>query len=125
MPAIRLLLPAMLAMAVNAQAGQPLDVSIIQLIANPEAYQGKTVRIIGFLHLEFEGNGLYLHQEDYIHSLYSNGIWINAIGPFYTKATSDNNRYVLVVGTFDSKDHGHMGLWPGAIKNLERLDSWP
>jgi len=43
----------------------PEDVSLIQLIANPQAYDGKTVRITGFLHLEFEGNAIYLHNEDF------------------------------------------------------------
>jgi hypothetical protein len=42
-----------------------LDVSLIQLIANPESYDGKKVRIIGFLRLEFEGDALYLHQVDF------------------------------------------------------------
>jgi hypothetical protein len=37
---------------------------MIQLIANPQAWDGKHVRVIGFLRLEFEGDALYLHRED-------------------------------------------------------------
>ena len=38
-------------------AEDPADVSLIQLIANPQMFDGKLVRVIGFLRLEFEGNG--------------------------------------------------------------------
>jgi len=37
------------------QAQQPTDVTLIQLIANPEKFDGKLIRVIGFLRLEFEG----------------------------------------------------------------------
>jgi hypothetical protein len=50
------------------------DVSILQLITNPQAYDNAKVRFIAYLRLEFEGNGLYLHREDY-----ENGITQNAI----------------------------------------------
>ena len=34
------------------------DVSIVQLIAQPEKFEGKRVRFIGFLRIEFEGNAI-------------------------------------------------------------------
>ena len=45
------------------------DVSMIQLIANPQVYDNKRVRITGFLHLEFEGDAIYLHREDFSYAL--------------------------------------------------------
>lgn len=33
-------------------------VSLIQLIATPEQYHGKMIEVIGYLNLEFEGNGI-------------------------------------------------------------------
>ena len=58
-------------------AAEPLDVSLVQLIANPKDYHGKIVRAIGFVRLEFEGNAIYLHQEDYKHGITKNGLWID------------------------------------------------
>ena len=53
------------------------DVSLIQLIANPQAYDGKAIRIIGFVHLEFEAQVIYLHEEDFHHGLNRDGLWID------------------------------------------------
>ena len=38
--------------------------SLIELIARPELYDGKRVRVIGFVNLQFEGNGLYVSRGD-------------------------------------------------------------
>ena len=31
-------------------------------------------------------------------------------------------KYVIIIGTFDMKSNGHMGLFGGTIKNITRLD---
>ena len=41
------------------------DVSMVQLIATPEKFDGKFVRVHGFLNLGFEGDSLYLHRETF------------------------------------------------------------
>lgn len=66
--------------ATNPKGGPDVDaedVSLIQLLANPQAYDGKIVRIIGFIHLEFEGNVIYLHEDDFRYGLTKNGLWID------------------------------------------------
>ena len=114
----------LLASVFAAQASEPIDVSLVQLIADPARYHDREVRIVGYLHLEFEGNALYLHREDFQNSLYKNGIWIDPTGPLYASAKANNNSYVLVVGKFSAADTGHMGLWSGAIVKIERLVRW-
>jgi hypothetical protein len=85
-----------------AVAVQPVDVSMIQLIATPEKYQGERVRVLAFLRLEFEGDAVYLHQQDYEQAIYRNGLWIDLPK---TTASGKNlsNQYVLVEGVFDAK----------------------
>jgi hypothetical protein len=53
-------------------------VSLVQLIANPSVYQGKLVRVIGFCQLEFEGDALFLHREDF-----EQGLTKNALGDLH------------------------------------------
>src|SRR3984885_10517237 len=60
------------------QAPEPLGVTLVQLIANPEKFDGKLIRVIGFLRLAHEGNVLYLHREDYENAILGNGIWVDA-----------------------------------------------
>jgi hypothetical protein len=102
-------------------AAEPLSVSLIQLIANPEDYDGKVVRVIGFVKLEFEGNAIYLHQDDYKHSITRNGLWLDVTDDVRKKQKDYDQKYVLLEGTFSAKERGHMGLWSGSIQKLLRF----
>ncbi len=102
------------------------DVSIIKLISNPEKFDGKYVRLIGFVRVAFEGDAIYLHEDDYKYGLTKNGLWLNLIKDTYEKQSRKFDRkYVLVEGTFSAKDRGHMGLYSGAIENIKRFQVWP
>jgi hypothetical protein len=104
---------------------EEFDVSLVKLIANPEKYDGKTIQIIGYLNLEFEGNAVYLHKEDYEHGLTRNGFWVNFSGPIKEgKSLGSSKKYVIIVGKFDMKSHGHGSLFGGTIKDISRLDTW-
>lgn len=94
------------------------SVSLVTLIANPEAKQGRQVLVSGYLTLDFEGRALYLHEDDYRHSQYKNGLWVNIDREKYQQY---DGQYVVVEGEFNAADTGHMGLWSGALTNIERI----
>lgn len=101
------------------------DVSLIQLIANPQAFDNKRVRITGYLRLEFEGNVVYLHREDYEYGLTKNGLWVDVPSDMtQQQRRAVNNQYVICTGTFRASMHGHMGLNSGEITEITRLESW-
>jgi hypothetical protein len=101
------------------------DVSLIQLIATPQVYANKTVRITGFLHLEFEGNVIYLHSEDFRYALTKNALWIDIPkGMTKEQITVVNDQYVICTGRFVAGMHGHMGLNSGEITDVTRLVVW-
>lgn len=93
------------------------QVSIIDLIANPEKYQGSQVIIGGFLSLEFEGNAIYLHRDDFENRIYKNGLWCTID---LVKYKVFDEKYVIIEGNFDAKDKGHMRLWSGTINDISR-----
>src|ERR1041385_6933670 len=93
------------------------DVSMVQLIATPEKFDGKVVRVTGFLSLEFEGVGLYLHREDF-QNMTRNGLWIR---PPEKTDLNLSRHYVEVVGTFEAKEGGHMGAFPAGIGNVTKI----
>jgi hypothetical protein len=88
------------------------------LLAAPEEFEGRVVQVVGFLHFEFEEQAVYLHREDSDMMNSSNGIWLDGSGEY----AALNDSYVIVQGTFASTKHGHLGLWPGAIQNITRLE---
>ncbi|MBQ8796755.1 MAG: hypothetical protein IJZ56_00995 [Oscillospiraceae bacterium] len=101
------------------------DVTMIQLIATPEKYDGEFVRVIGVGNLEFEGNYIALSKEDIEYHV-GNQIWIElgdkAIP--YEEAAQYNGEYVLVEGIFDKNDTGHGGMFHGTITDISRYELW-
>jgi hypothetical protein len=98
---------------------RPLALSLVQLIATPERYDGKFVRVWGYVKLEHEGSAVYLHKEDFEQALTRNGLWLT--GPEHGEVS---DCYALVEGRFDAKDQGHRSLWSGAIDRVSRLQRW-
>ena len=101
-------------------------VSLVSLIATPEKYHEKKVRIVGYVNIEFEGNGIYLHKDDYKHGIYSNGFWISIDKNIRQKIADEkmNKSYVLLEGIFNMNQRGHMGLWSGEIEQITRIIKW-
>jgi hypothetical protein len=103
-------------------------VSLINLIATPEKYHGKWVGVVGIANFEFEGDALYLSQSDY-RFVTKNAVWLSPNKAVLkvdesTLAKEFNGLYVLVEGIYDMNDHGHMGLFSGAITNITRILTW-
>ena len=92
-------------------------VSIIQLLANPELYDGKQVVVHGFVHLEFEGRGLYIRKQDHEEHLTHNGLWVGKLNP-EARVRNCQDNYVTVIGMFRAKKYGHRGAWSGALEDI-------
>lgn len=96
------------------------SVSLIELIARPERYDGRRVVTVGFAALSFESQGLYVSQANADNGVTMNGVWLEE-PPTSAKGAGKwlwNDRYVMVEGTFRAQHTGHMGMWIGAIEDL-------
>lgn len=101
------------------------NVSIVRLIATPEKYHERKVQVVAFINLEFEGDAIYLHKEDYEKGLTNNGFWVTFSSKLDKKEINElNKRYVLIEGTFVKDRHGHMGLFSGEIYEITRIIKW-
>jgi hypothetical protein len=49
-------------------------VSLVNLIANPDRFHGRWIRVQGVCNLAFEGNALYLSKEDRRHFVTKNAV---------------------------------------------------
>jgi RNA polymerase sigma factor (sigma-70 family) len=105
---------------------QPLSVSLLQLIATPDAFDGKHVQIFGFVRIEHEGTSIYLHREDSDHRLHKNGLWLVAsdVPAEDSKEALVKDRYALIEGRFTAKRKGHRDLWSGSIEEIIRMEPW-
>ncbi len=93
-------------------------VSMVELLATPEKYHGKEVRVIGVGNIEFEGNCIALSEERLKCS--DSCIWVDLDDDVISKeeAAQWNGKYVEVRGTFDMYDGGHYGMFSGSIQDI-------
>lgn len=101
------------------------DVSLVSLISSPALFDGKVVRITGFLHFEYEGDAIYLHADDADYSIRKNGIAISFNDQQARMWSRWNDRYVTIEGQFVSSSKGHVDLWSGALQNITQVRQRP
>jgi hypothetical protein len=108
-----------------ATAQTPQGVSLIRLIATPEAFNGKLIRVIGYVRIEFEHYAIYVHREDDQFKILKNGIALDLPADVIARRTEYDGKYVLLEGTFDSTRRGHMSASSGLIGAIRRFQEWP
>jgi hypothetical protein len=115
---------ALLLVGGSYAAADPPDVSLVQLIATPERFDGKHVQVVGYCWLEFEGDALYLSRDDQANMVYRNSIWLSVSREDREKWLGMRGKYVTVSGTFRADFHGHMGMSSGAIEKIDAIRVW-
>jgi len=104
------------------------SVSLMQLILNPEKYHGELVRVIGVSRIEFEGDSVWFTKEHYYHWILNNALWIEpdykALNLTRDQLEQFNGKYVLLEGIFNKDNHGHLGMYSGALEQVTRFQLW-
>ena len=101
------------------------DVSMIALLASPQQYEGRLVRTSGFLCIEFEGDALYLHKEDYRYGLTKNSFRLRLSKLQREQFKNLSSHYVLIEGTVYANGPETTDIWSGALGMISRLENWP
>jgi hypothetical protein len=106
-----------------------VTVSLVNLIATPEKYHDKKVRLIGYFQYD-EANlrNIFLHKEDSDKSILKNSFWV-----FFPKGISIDTitaykgydkQYVILEGIFDMNNQGPLSFFSGTIKEVSRMEPW-
>ena len=104
---------------------EPLDVSLVRLVADPERFRGRLVRVIGYLEFQFEGNALYLHADDALFSISANAVSVEATRDMRERRALLGG-YTLLEAVFDPDATGHRGVFcSGGLVQVRRCQSWP
>lgn len=95
-------------------------VSIITLLAESAKKIPYRVQVSGFLMLEFEGNALYLHREDYQEGLARNAIRLS-LTPEQQKNYKDlAGGYVVVEASFQKRSDSE-DTFTGSLFNVRQI----
>jgi hypothetical protein len=91
-------------------------VSVIDLIANPELFDGQKVLIVGYVHVAYESRAVYLHKDDFLYDITRNALWLAVADSVDLKKCQ--NSYATVRGTFKAGLGGHVDAFMGTLDKV-------
>ncbi len=106
------------------------NVSLINLIATPEKYDGIQVNVVGVFLCEMESHTLFLTKDDYEIFNTRNGIALDIDSSMFANNIRNlkelNGKYVMIEGVFQQKKEGdHISHFTqGHIKNINRIGEY-
>jgi hypothetical protein len=118
-----LLLPTSSGMGAQGHREIPRPVSLIRLIGNGAAYDGVLVSVIGYLRLEYEGDILYVSENDFKNGIVANGVRVEASEQMRRDKAKFSDKYVMLVGTYEF-DREKFSETSGTLVNIQRVTLW-
>ena len=106
------------------------DVSMIQLLANPEKYDGKPIRVVGFTLVSPTSATICPSHIDYEHAIRLNAIILvldrieKKSGYIMKKNDKVQKQYSIIEGTFNAERKHRNLIFGGKIENITRFDAW-
>ena len=99
-------------------------VSLAEVLAHPDAYHGKRISVIGFYHGEFEHSSLAVDEIASRKSTYERSVWHGGVSTFADRSAikDQNDSWLRVEGVFLRGPGGHLGLWPGVLDRITRIE---
>ena len=102
-------------------------VSLVEILASPDKYDGNYVLVKGFFRNAFENVGVYLNRESAEYGITSNAIWVETsdarVGVDGDETLRDgmfDGTYVAIEGYYNKAELGHCGLFQGTLE-AERI----
>ncbi len=105
-------------------SADPQDATLLQILSNPREHDRKTVRVIGYLHLEREGDAVYLSEADFKHGVFGNSLALEITDDMFNMREQLTGKYVVIEGYFDAQDRGAFEVYSGTIKRIWRCEIW-
>ena len=107
------------------------NVSLDAILADPTAYEGRELRIHGFLQIEYEGQSLWATEDDFHAQRYGRAAWLGI--RFHPEILDDhrNGRRAYVTGILryasDPRysSHGPHEMWPVEITDISTIAADP
>lgn len=103
--------------------GEYESVPLVRLLATPERYEGRKVRVEGFLSLEFEDTGLFPDQETWSAGLRSSSLMVDVpawASPAIMKSVT--RHYACVSGTFVAGNGPGYGYEGGSLIDVRQIE---
>lgn len=98
-------------------------VSLVEIIAHPQKYDGKQILVIGFVTLGFEQDAIWLHKDDAIQMISKNALSLS-LHPMPREAYGLDLQphYATICGVFKAHDKTKiLSIYSGDIVEIDSL----
>lgn len=102
----------------------PRKLKLVDVLADPEKYDGKRISVVGFYHGEFEGSSFSVDKVASKQRDYARSVWLSDSSSLANKSNINlrNDSWLRIDGIFLCGPGGHMGLWPGELDRPTRIE---
>ena len=107
----------------KASANKSETISLITLVANPEKFHNKNVRVQGYFMFEHEGNAIYVSKSDCTNGLMKNGVFLEINKNILDKMGIEipYRGYITIEGIYNKNLNGSYGFFSGTIQNIQSI----
>ncbi len=95
--------------------------SLTELIVRRDWYDGARVSVTGILSMGYEDSSLFPSSESHYQRLSESAVWLDIRRGVCQDCPSWGGRWVSVTGTYRAKEGGHMGIYNGALVDIENV----
>ena len=100
------------------------SVAMVQLIVTPERFEGKKVRVSGYMEESAKDYALYTNKEDAGFVIFKNGLWLDSPKCENLQQDIQGPQNVLIEGVFSSAKKGDNNRFSGGLINITRCSGW-
>jgi len=101
------------------------SVTVFDLVTKGRALDSARVSVDGWLRIEFEGNALYATRDAFDGHREKDAVWLDLTSPKDPKLASLNGQYVRIKARFEAYEHGHLGAYAGALREINDISASP
>lgn len=92
------------------------------LLENPAAYEGRAVRVHGFVILDYEGTALWATEVDFLAQRHHRAVWLDVPTAMSNVETLGGKRgFVSGVATWNAQGSGAYGLYRASITDISTI----
>jgi hypothetical protein len=114
-------IPEFLSERARPPRGSSNLVSLIQLIAHPESYEGEWVDLRGVLKIDSRESALYFGPQDALHQIPVNSVPLLLDEDQIEAYRNLSGEYVLLQGRFSARKRGPLRLASGSLEYVQGI----
>lgn len=102
----------------EASQNRPPALTLLSALSDPASAEAREIVADGWCNREFEEAAIYLTHDDYEYANQRAALWLDMAPSVFPEWKGNVLTRCQIRGRVDTKQHGHLGLYPATITNV-------